>query len=116
MNLRREIPLVALGGVLGAGSRKLMESLPILEYQSLLVINLLGAFVLGVLLTRVSSRAMRLFLATGVLGGFTTTSALAVISITNFSNTPLLALLYPIVTLYGGLLLFTLAERLAKHA
>lgn len=116
MNLQREIPLVALGGVGGAGVRMLFSELPIDTYQSLLFINLLGAFLLGILLTLTTSRTLRLFWGTGVLGGFTTTSALAVTTFTEFDTSPYFSLGYLAVTLYGGLLLFRFAERLSRHA
>ena len=116
VNLKSEIPLVAFGGVLGAGVRMLFTQLPLNTYQSLLIVNLLGAFLLGVLLVNSPSRKVHLFWATGVLGGFTTTSALAVTSLTEFENAPYLSLGYLVVTFYGGLLLFRIAERLARHA
>lgn len=116
VNLKREVPLVALGGIGGAGVRMLFSELPIDTYQSLLIINLLGAFMLGILLTFTTSRAVRLFWGTGVLGGFTTTSALAVTTFTEFETAPYFSLGYLAVTLYGGLLLFRFAERLGRHA
>ena len=82
----RAIGLVFAGGVLGAGARELLESavpqnnpVPV----AILIANILGAFLLGLLLeslgraqnTRASST--RLLLGTGLLGGFTTYSMLA---------------------------------------
>ncbi len=82
--------LVALGGTLGTGGRHLLSSTvaagdggwPV----ATLVENLLGAFLLGLLLEALvrrgsetsRARLLRLGLGTGVLGGFTTFSALAV--------------------------------------
>ena len=112
----REILYVALGGVVGASLRMLLGDLPIAGYQSLLIINLLGAGALGALLARVTSRHSRLFFGTGVLGGFTTTSALAVTSLTDFNNSALIGFLYLLLTFYGGLLVFRLAEKISQHA
>ena len=77
----------ALGGALGALARwGVAEALPrepgAWPWATLLV-NLLGCLVLGVLAGRVFDRSagppwLRPFLATGVLGGFTTYSAFAV--------------------------------------
>ena len=116
MNLKNEIPLVALGGVVGAGVRSLFAELPLDTYQSLFIVNVLGAFLLGILFTSTTSKSLRLFLGTGVLGGFTTTSALALTSLTQFENAPLASLGYLAATFYGGLLLFRFAERIRRHA
>lgn len=83
------ILLVALGGTAGTAAREALSlalpsegGLP----TTILGINLLGAFLLGVLLDSLARRgpeagtrrALRLLLGTGFLGGFTTYSALAV--------------------------------------
>lgn len=107
---------MALGGLGGAGVRMLFAELPLDTYLSVLFVNLLGAFMLGILLVHSSSSSIRLFWGTGVLGGFTTTSALAVTSLTEFDHAPYLSLVYLAVTFYGGLLLFRFAERLGRHA
>lgn len=80
------VALVFLGGCFGAGVR---EALTVIVPAAgpiptpILIANLLGAFLLGLLLealirstSRGAARA-RLLLGTGVLGGFTTYSALA---------------------------------------
>jgi CrcB protein len=77
--------LVALGGAIGAGFRHLVNvaALKILGAGfpwATLTVNLVGSFAMGVfieLLTRRvgSSNELRLFVATGILGGFTTFSA-----------------------------------------
>lgn len=81
--------LVWLGGTLGTGSRFLVGAavprvadVPVATVG----INVLGAFLLGLLLTQLARSApdlgrrpwARLLLGTGFLGGFTTYSALAV--------------------------------------
>ncbi|WP_371740714.1 CrcB family protein, partial [Frigoribacterium sp. CFBP 13712] len=91
MHLRwRFIGLVALGGTIGTGLREALAlsfpaapgSIPV----TILLINVVGAFALGLLLESLMRRGpdagrrrdLRLFIGTGVLGGFTTYSALAV--------------------------------------
>ncbi|MGB4136390.1 MAG: CrcB family protein, partial [Microbacterium sp.] len=73
--------LVAAGGTLGVAARMLLGmaipdagGLPL----SVLIANVAGALLLGVLTARLPATNLRLFLGTGVLGGFTTYSALAV--------------------------------------
>lgn len=111
--LIREIVVVALGGICGALLRMLLQESPIMGFQSLLLVNLIGAFALGLLLHITQSSIGRLFFGTGILGGFTTTSAFAVTTLTEFN--PLSAGLYVLVTFYGGLLCFRLASRLMTH-
>ncbi|MBF4589415.1 fluoride efflux transporter FluC [Curtobacterium sp. VKM Ac-1395] len=82
------IGLVALGGALGTGLRAVLTDLvPAVDGVSwaVLGINVVGAFCLGLLLDVLARRGpdvghrrtVRLFVGTGVLGGFTTYSALA---------------------------------------
>lgn len=82
------IALVAAGGALGTGLRYLAALLvPSWAEVSMatLAVNVVGAFLLGVLLELLAdrsadagwSRRLRLALGTGALGGFTTYSALA---------------------------------------
>lgn len=82
----RILALIALGGVLGAAARHGISELvgdgegefPAATFA----VNTIGAFVLGVLITIVAElpprRAFRPFLATGLLGAFTTFSTFAV--------------------------------------
>lgn len=80
--------MVALGGALGTGAREAISlavppigGVPV----AILGINVVGAFLLGLLLESLLRRGpdvgrrrdLRLFFGTGVLGGFTTYSALA---------------------------------------
>lgn len=84
----RYLALVFVGGVLGTAAREGMGlAIPSLGDLPLaiLTVNLLGAFVLGLLLESLARRGpdhggrriVRLLLGTGVMGGFTTYSALA---------------------------------------
>ncbi|RII96386.1 CrcB family protein, partial [Clavibacter michiganensis] len=81
--------LVAIGGAVGTGVREALAltwpapagGIPV----TILLINVVGAFVLGALLESLARRgpdegrrrAIRLLVGTGVLGGFTTYSSLA---------------------------------------
>ncbi|WP_431278933.1 fluoride efflux transporter FluC [Leifsonia poae] len=90
MHLRwRYIALVFIGGALGTTVRYLVSAavpsvagLPVATFG----INVVGAFLLGMLLEALALRGpdegmrrdVRLFVGTGILGGFTTYSAFAV--------------------------------------
>ena len=81
----RMLLLVSAGGAIGAGARHLVNvgvgrvlgtSFP----WGTLTVNVVGSFLMGLLIEYIMLRAagsaeMRAFLATGVLGGFTTFSA-----------------------------------------
>lgn len=84
----RYVGLVAAGGTVGTALRALVTIvIPPLGHFPVATfgINILGAFLLGALLESLARRgpdeggrrALRLLLGTGVLGGFTTYSALA---------------------------------------
>ena len=84
----RLVALVALGGAIGTAVRALLATaFPAHDGISwtILGINVVGAFCLGLLLDALARRgpdvgrprAVRLFVGTGVLGGFTTFSTLA---------------------------------------
>ncbi|MFB2583672.1 fluoride efflux transporter FluC [Herbiconiux liukaitaii] len=86
--LGRQVLLVMAGGVVGTALRVLVNSaIPDLDGVAfgIFVINLIGAFALGLLLEVLARRGsdtgrrrqLRLLVGTGVIGGFTTYSALA---------------------------------------
>ena len=81
------VAFVALGGALGSAARYLVTTTvqrlvaPVFPYGTFTV-NIVGAFVAGALIARfeihgLESPAARAFVFVGVLGGFTTFSALA---------------------------------------
>ena len=73
--------LVCLGGAAGSGARYLTSvSFP----HGTLIVNIIGSFLIGVLMQVSMSNNMRLMLTTGVMGGFTTYSAF------NYETTSLL--------------------------
>ena len=111
----RNIALVAMGGAVGTGLRLLLEDLvprwggvPVVT----LAINVVGAFLLGLLLEKVAdpalderwSRRARLGLGAGGLGGFTTYSALATDTALLGHGRPGLAAAYAGGTVVAGLL------------
>ena len=69
--------LVGLGGAIGAALKFFLSNGATYPVLVILAINVAGAFALGVVSSMVSGQA-RLFVGTGMLGGFTTYSALAV--------------------------------------
>ncbi len=102
---------VLLGGILGTGMRLALDAvLPHSDAQfpwSTLIINLVGSFVLALLVARLWPTApawLRAGLGAGVLGSFTTFSALVVSLFTlTQAGLPLLALAYLVMSLAGGL-------------
>ncbi|QCR19187.1 fluoride efflux transporter FluC [Agrococcus sp. SGAir0287] len=84
----RHASLVFAGGTIGAGARAgvTLWTPEAAALTTVVAINVAGAFALGVLLERLSMRGpdvgrprdVRMLLGTGVLGGFTTYSAIAV--------------------------------------
>jgi CrcB protein len=77
------LPLVAAGGVAGSLARYgLVDAYPHLLMT--LAVNVVGSFLLGVLVSRREpGHWTRPLLGTGFLGGFTTMSALAVQTVTS---------------------------------
>jgi len=79
----RALVAVALGGVLGAAARfgvgLLLPHAPGTFPLGTLLINVVGGFLIGVLIDAVAARPLlRPFAVTGILGGFTTFSTYAV--------------------------------------
>lgn len=108
----RDVGLVFVGGVVGTAAR-LAVTLAVGDAAGLLTVNLVGAFLLG-LLTAVLSRStsarnrqIHLLLGTGALGAFTTYSALAVSATTDLAALGIAALIAigGVVAAAGGYLL-----------
>lgn len=118
--------MVAVGGVIGAVLRYAMALIlgaPADPAQvgywpwATLVVNLVGALAIGVLagvLTRRDGNLLGPLLITGVLGGFTTVSALAleVVALIDVGST-LVAMVYFAVTVAGGLIAVGIGHRLS---
>lgn len=77
--------LVCLGGALGSGARYLVSTWALQAFgpdfpRGTLVVNVVGSFLLAVIMTASLSTAavpplLRLFLGAGIMGGFTTYSS-----------------------------------------
>ncbi|KQM23388.1 hypothetical protein ASL10_15340 [Frigoribacterium sp. Leaf8] len=115
MHLRwRFIGFVTLGGTIGTGLREALAlsfpaapgSIPV----TILLINVVGAFALGLLLESLVRRGpdagrrrdLRLLVGTGVLGGFTTYSALAVDTATLLGDALPIAIAYGVGSVVLG--------------
>ena len=122
----RRIGLVFLGGGLGATCRALLLTwlagwdgfLP----ASVLLVNLLGAFVLGLVFALADEAGLlragtRLFLAVGVLGGFTTFSTFGwgAAVLLGAGQAPA-AMLYIVASVVGGVLAVVLGMAAAREA
>lgn len=103
----RHILLVAVGGMVGTAARLGLGlvlpdagGFPV----AVLLANVLGAVLIGVLAARLpSSTDLRLALGTGVLGGFTTYSAFMTGTVELWADAPVLAAAYAIGSLVLGL-------------
>jgi CrcB protein len=115
---------VVIGGLLGTGLRLTLDTVihhGDAEFPwSTLLINFLGSFALAFLVARVWPTApnwLRAGLGTGLIGSFTTFSAMIVSLLTlTQAGMPLLALVYLLVSLVGGLALALLGLRVGELA
>lgn len=124
----KELAIVALGGGLGAACRYELGGW-VLHHApsnakfpfSTLAVNLLGCFVAGLLAGMVERREwfaadVRLFLFTGLLGGFTTFSAFGLDAVTLLRRGEwLVAGSYVGLSVFGGLVLFAVGGMLVWH-
>lgn len=122
----KRLGLVAVGGVIGAVLRyaiALLLGAPTDPAQvgywpwATLIVNLVGALAIGVLagtLTKREANVLGPLFITGVLGGFTTVSALAieVVALIDVGST-LVAATYFAVTVAGGLIAVGIGHLLA---
>jgi CrcB protein len=116
----REVLAVLAGGIVGTGLRLGLDS--VLPHEgfavSTLLANTVGAFALGMLVARVWDRApswLRAGLGAGLLGSFTTFSALAVTLVSlGAAGEWMLALAYLVATMLLGLAAAWLGLRLGR--
>lgn len=122
----KRLGLVAVGGVIGALLRyaiALILGAPTDPAQvgywpwATLIVNLVGALAIGVLagtLTQRQGNVLGPLLITGVLGGFTTVSALAieVVALIDVGSLAV-AITYFAVTVAGGLIAVAIGHRIA---
>lgn len=120
------IALVAVGGAIGTGLRYglMLIMLPVHGVPvAIFTVNVVGAFILGLLLETLSefgpdhgwSRRLRLGIGTGVLGGFTTYSTLATDSVTLALASPVIALAYGVSTVVIGGVASAVGIAVARH-
>ena len=125
----RWVPLIMLGGALGTAARAGLETaLPAASAAlpwTTLAINLIGSYVLGLLLEvlyaagpdRGTRRGIRLTLGTGILGGFTTYSTFMVETADRLRDGhALIALAYMVGSVLAGLLAAALGITTASRA
>lgn len=117
VNLRR-ILLVAAGGTVGTAAR-LALGLAVPDAGgfpvAVLLANVVGALLIGVLAARLPASAdLRLLLGTGVLGGFTTYSAFMTGTVSLWSEAPALAAAYALGSLVLGIGAAALGLRLGR--
>lgn len=121
----RRLLLVIAGGMLGTAGR-LGIGLLVPDAAGLplatLIVNVVGALLLGVLAVRLPfdgprgrGKDVRIFLGTGILGGFTTYSAFAVGSVELWADAPLLTALYAALSLGVGIAAAVLGMRLGRR-
>ena len=110
----RTIALVLLGGMIGAAGREgLSLAMPAQGGipWSVFIVNVVGAALLGYLLTVLVSRKrqtqthrdIRLFAGTGLLGGFTTYSSLATDTAVLLDSRPGTAIAYAVASVLFGI-------------
>lgn len=105
------VVLVSVGGVLGALARYAVLVLVPSDEVATLVVNLAGCLLVGVLVARRPTARVRAVAGTGVLGGFTTMSALAVQAV-ELPAARALALV--VVSVVGGVLMCRAGLRLGQ--
>ena len=117
VNLRR-ILLVAAGGTVGTAARLglgLILPDPGGFPVAVLVANLVGALLIGLLAARLPATAeLRLALGTGVLGGFTTYSAFMTGTLSLWTDEPVVAVAYAVGSLALGLAAAALGLRIGR--
>ncbi|MBE7185114.1 MAG: fluoride efflux transporter CrcB [Methylobacterium mesophilicum] len=121
----QSILLVALGGALGSTARHLVNMasmrLNALPWHTM-VINILGSFLIGMATGWFARRAgtsndVRLFIVTGVLGGFTTFSAFSLdIALLWERQATVQAVSYVLLTVLGSIVAVFLGLALARAA
>ena len=87
MQLLRSMLAVAVGGAIGTAARALLEAW-IADWWLLLLINALGSFLLGISTAALVGATdwLRHGIGAGILGGFTTFSAVALASVAAASS------------------------------
>lgn len=111
----RRAALAAGGGVIGTAARLAIGMLVPDATGGVLIANITGALLLGVLTARLTASDLRIFLGTGVLGGFTTYSAFTVGAVGLWVTAPFLAVGYAVVSVVLGLAAAAIGLRLGAR-
>ena len=114
---------VFIGGGIGASARyaigRAAQHMAIDQVWATLLINLMGSLLLGLLIGAVLTRLeltehWRLFMQTGILGGFTTYATFS-LDIVQLSQRHLsLAVIYASLSLIGGVILLLIGLKLGR--
>lgn len=117
----KSILIVGLGGFLGSVLRfiayQLTKNIP--EHWITLSVNLIGCLLIGLFLGMINQKGLgdheKLFLTTGMCGGFTTFSAFSMENIKLLQEGKFgLAALYTIISVFGGLSLSFIGYKLTN--
>ncbi|MFH5924852.1 fluoride efflux transporter CrcB [Roseomonas xinghualingensis] len=116
---------VAAGGAIGSVARHVVGVMALRHLGAdfpwgTLAVNVLGSAAIGVIGGAIAAGAavapeLRLFLVTGILGGFTTFSSFSLDTGALFERSPWLAALYLVASILGGLAAFVLGWWLAPR-
>ena len=115
--------IVAVGGAVGTAARLALGMLFVdAGVMPVLIANVVGAFLIGILMARPVDRLreparvdLRLLLGTGALGGFTTYSAFMTGTIGLWAQAPILAVAYAAGSLALGVGAAALGLRLGRR-
>lgn len=105
---------MAVGGTAGTAVRLALGMLVPDAALGVLLANIVGALLLGILTVRLPAPDLRALVGTGALGGFTTYSALTVDSVGLWAVSPLLAVGYVLASLAGGLAAAVIGMRFGR--
>lgn len=114
MGVMNHVLIVAAGGAIGASLRHLTGLAALRLWGpgfpwGTLAVNLVGSFVMGLVIEWLARRTgasneLRLFIATGILGGFTTFSAFSLDFATLWERGAIgIAMLYALVSVIGAI-------------
>lgn len=113
MGVMNHVLIVAAGGAIGASLRHLTGLAALRLWGpgfpwGTLAVNLVGSFVMGLVIEWLARRTgasneIRLFIATGILGGFTTFSAFSLDFATLWERAIGIAMLYALVSVIGAI-------------
>ena len=110
----RRAALAAAGGTVGTAARLALGMLIPGAALAVLVENVVGSLLLGMLVARLPATDLRIFLGTGALGGFTTYSAFTVDAFALWTTAPALGVGYVAASILLGLAAAALGLRIGR--